>query len=206
MWWYGHPVGTRCCPAHAQSFSSMRTLTAIAPLLMPRLVVRMPVQLALDDAAAQRVAELEAELDTALRNLQQARADNAALRQRLVKEREGAQIRLESAVAWWTEQVDMPKTDAIPSEATPESSFGATALEDFRACANKPPMSASPQSPPAVAEQAAAGAAHDERVAQFTAPGSWGLHRRPSPRLHRPAPHQRARPRPPPPSTARCSA
>ena len=39
------------------------------------------------------------------RELRQARADNAALQRRLMKERDGAQLRLESTVAFWMEKV-----------------------------------------------------------------------------------------------------
>jgi len=39
------------------------------------------------------------------RELRQARADNAALLRRLMMEREGAQLQLESTVAFWMDQV-----------------------------------------------------------------------------------------------------
>ena len=49
---------------------------------------------------------MSAQLAATRAELSRARADNAALMRRLMKERNGAQLQLESTVAFWRERVD----------------------------------------------------------------------------------------------------
>ena len=64
------------------------------------------------DAARQQPAQLEAELTATREQLRLAKADIQALHERLVDERKGHQVQLESAVCFWKERADEARKQA----------------------------------------------------------------------------------------------
>ena len=64
------------------------------------------------DAARQQPAQLEAELAATREELRLAKADIQALHERLVDERKGHQVQLESAVCFWKERADEARKQA----------------------------------------------------------------------------------------------
>ena len=59
---------------------------------------------------------MSAQLAATRAELSRARADNAALMRRLMKERNGAQLQLESTVAFWMDRVDEVRASVPPED------------------------------------------------------------------------------------------